>query len=82
VERPEELEHPPIVREASRLLGLGSGLEIVSIADLPANTGLGSSSSFTVGLLHALHAFKGESVPPGGWPRRPSTSRWRCWASP
>jgi D-glycero-alpha-D-manno-heptose-7-phosphate kinase len=63
VERPEELEHP-IVREALRLLGLGSGLEIVSIADLPANTGLGSSSSFTVGLLHALHAFKGESVSP------------------
>lgn len=55
----DELEHP-IVREALRLLGIERGLEIVSIADVPANTGLGSSGSFTVGLLLALHAFKRE----------------------
>ena len=57
----DELEHP-IVREALRLLELGGGLEIVSVADLPANTGLGSSGSFTVGLLHALHVYKREHL--------------------
>lgn len=57
----DELEHP-IVRETLRHLGLTRGLEIVSIADIPARTGLGSSSSFTVGLLHALYTYKGQYV--------------------
>lgn len=61
-DRVDDIEHP-IVRETLRLLGLNSGLEIVSIADVPANTGLGSSGAFTVGLLNALHAFKRENVP-------------------
>jgi D-glycero-alpha-D-manno-heptose-7-phosphate kinase len=56
----DDIKHP-VVREGLRLLGLKSNLEIVSIADLPAETGLGSSGSFTVGLLHALHAFKDEN---------------------
>jgi D-glycero-alpha-D-manno-heptose-7-phosphate kinase len=48
----------PLVREAMRLLGIKGGVEITSVADIPAKgTGLGSSSTFTVGLLHALHAF-------------------------
>lgn len=55
--------HHPIVREATKLLGLQNHIEIVSIADMPAETGLGSSGSFTVGLLNALHAFKDENVP-------------------
>ena len=38
------------------------GVEIVSTADVPAGTGLGSSSSFTVGLLHALYSYKGKFV--------------------
>ena len=59
----EEIQHP-IVRECMRLVGLEKGVEIVSIADLPASTGLGSSSSFTVGLLRALHAYQGEEVSP------------------
>lgn len=59
----EDIQHP-IVREAMKLLGLDGGIEIVSIADVPANTGLGSSSSFTVGLLNALHAYKREHPPP------------------
>ena len=59
----DEVKHP-IVREALRFLGLETGLEIVSIADLPANSGLGSSSTFTVGLLHALHVYKREPVTP------------------
>jgi D-glycero-alpha-D-manno-heptose-7-phosphate kinase len=48
----------PLVREAMKLLGIEGGIEITSIADIPARgTGLGSSSSFTVSLLHALHAY-------------------------
>ena len=51
-----QLAHP-IVREALRLLGIKNGIEIVSIADAPAAAGLGSSGSFCVGLLRALHAY-------------------------
>ncbi len=58
----DEIRHP-IVREALRLTGLTQGLEITSIADLPAGTGMGSSSSFTVGLLNALHAYAGRYAP-------------------
>ncbi len=56
----DDIRHP-VVREGLRLLGLEKHIEIVSIADLPAETGLGSSGSFTVSLLHALHAFKDEN---------------------
>ena len=52
----DEVEHG-LLREVLRLLGIEAAIEIVSIADVPAGTGLGSSGSFTVGLLHALHAF-------------------------
>jgi len=54
----EEIRHPS-VRECLRFLNLHGPLEIHYIGDLPARTGLGSSSSFTVGLLHALHVLKG-----------------------
>jgi D-glycero-alpha-D-manno-heptose-7-phosphate kinase len=56
-----EIQHP-IVREALTLHDVGPGVEIVSMADIPAGTGLGSSGSFTVGLLRALYAFKREHV--------------------
>ena len=53
----EEVQHP-IVREALRLVGLKDPhLEITSMADIPAGTGLGSSGSFTAALLKALHAY-------------------------
>lgn len=55
----ESIKHP-VIRESLRLLGLKSNLEIISIAEVPAKTGLGSSSCFTVGLLHALHTYKDE----------------------
>jgi len=56
VDHAAELEHP-IMREAFRLVGLdGPYLEVTSMADIPAGTGLGSSGSFTTGLLRALHA--------------------------
>ncbi len=51
-----DLIRHPLVREALKLLDLRDKLEIVSLADVPAATGLGSSGSFTVGLLNALYA--------------------------
>jgi D-glycero-alpha-D-manno-heptose-7-phosphate kinase len=60
----EEVQHP-IIREALRLVGLdGQYLEITSMADIPAGTGLGSSGSFTTALLKALHAYKKNLVHP------------------
>ena len=59
-----ELEHP-IVREACALLQMdGRSLEITSMADIPAGTGLGSSGSFTTALLKALHAYQKNIVRP------------------
>jgi D-glycero-alpha-D-manno-heptose-7-phosphate kinase len=58
----DQIEHK-LVRAAMRHLGIDGGVEITTIADIPSRgTGLGSSSSFTVGLLHALNAFKGRYV--------------------
>jgi D-glycero-alpha-D-manno-heptose-7-phosphate kinase len=54
----DEIAHPA-VREVLRYLDINRGLEIHHDGDLPARSGMGSSSSFTVGLLHALHALKG-----------------------
>jgi D-glycero-alpha-D-manno-heptose-7-phosphate kinase len=59
----DQIEHP-IVRECLRELEIKQGLEIVSVADLPSNSGMGSSSCFTVGLLHALHVLNGHLVTP------------------
>ncbi len=57
----DEIDHPS-VREVIRFLKIKEGLEIHHDGDLPARTGLGSSSSFTVGLLNALYALKGQMV--------------------
>jgi D-glycero-alpha-D-manno-heptose-7-phosphate kinase len=58
------LKHP-IIREAFALVGLGGqSLELTSMADIPAGTGLGSSGSFTTALLKALHAYKRNLVHP------------------
>jgi D-glycero-alpha-D-manno-heptose-7-phosphate kinase len=59
VDAVSEIQHPA-VRECLRFMGIERGIEINYVGDLPARSGLGSSSSFTVCLLHALHAFKGE----------------------
>jgi D-glycero-alpha-D-manno-heptose-7-phosphate kinase len=64
VQEVDEIKHP-IMREALRLHSMGSSLEIVSLADIPSGTGLGSSGTFTVGLLKALHAFKREHIVTG-----------------
>jgi D-glycero-alpha-D-manno-heptose-7-phosphate kinase len=54
----DEIQHPA-VREVLRYLKLDQGLEIHHDGDLPARSGMGSSSSFTIGLLHALYAYQG-----------------------
>ncbi|MFY8267972.1 MAG: galactokinase, partial [Terrimicrobiaceae bacterium] len=59
-----QIEHP-IIREAFAMLGIErTNLEITSMADIPAGTGLGSSGSFTTALLKALHAWKRDFVHP------------------
>ncbi len=59
-----QLEHP-IIREAMAMLEIkGQSLELTSMADIPAGTGLGSSGSFTTALLKALHAWKKNLVHP------------------
>jgi len=57
----DEIQHPT-VRESLKLANINHGIEITSIADIPSNSGLGTSSSFLVGLLRALHAYKKEHV--------------------
>jgi D-glycero-alpha-D-manno-heptose-7-phosphate kinase len=61
VDSVDAIQHP-LIREAMKLTGVGSAIEIVTVADLPSNSGLGSSSAFTVCLLNALHAFRREFV--------------------
>jgi D-glycero-alpha-D-manno-heptose-7-phosphate kinase len=64
VSEARQLKHP-IIREAFDLVGVsGKSLELTSMADLPAGTGLGSSGSFTTSLLKALHAHKRNLVHP------------------
>lgn len=59
----DKLKHE-LVREAMRITGVTEGIEITTLADIPAEgTGLGSSSSVTVGLLQALYAYQGEIAP-------------------
>jgi D-glycero-alpha-D-manno-heptose-7-phosphate kinase len=61
----QAIEHP-IIRESMLALGLRENgyLEITSMADIPAGTGLGSSGSFTTALLKALHAYKKDLIHP------------------
>lgn len=56
-----DIRHP-IMKEALQMHDAGPGIEVVSMADIPAGTGLGSSGSFTVGLLRALYAYRREPV--------------------
>jgi len=61
----EEIQHD-IIRECMKLVGVEKGIEITTLADIPSEgTGLGSSSSLTVGLLHALYTYLGiTDIPP------------------
>jgi D-glycero-alpha-D-manno-heptose-7-phosphate kinase len=64
VNRVDEIEND-IARECLRFLEIEPPIYVSTVADLPASTGLGGSSSFAVGLLNALHAFRGERVSAG-----------------
>lgn len=59
----EHIEHP-IIREALKYTDVSTHLEITSMADIPAGTGLGSSGSFTTALLKALHTLKNNVIQP------------------
>src|ERR1700684_4504425 len=62
VSRVEDLEHE-LVREAMLMTGVSGGVEITTLADIPSSgSGLGSSSTVTVGLLNALYAYRGHQV--------------------
>jgi D-glycero-alpha-D-manno-heptose-7-phosphate kinase len=61
VDHIDELHHD-IAREAMRMMGINNALEITSMADVPAGTGLGSSSCYAVGLLNALHTMKRDFI--------------------
>ena len=58
-----QIEHS-VFRECLKLCGFEKDIELHNFADLPAFTGLGSSSAFTVALLHSLHSFRGEFMTP------------------
>lgn len=63
VDSVDEIQHE-LVREAMRMVGISKGIEIDTMADIPSEgSGLGSSSTVTVGLLNALYAYKGEIAP-------------------
>ena len=63
VRHPIEVRHP-LLREALLLTGIEKQVEISAMADIPAGTGLGSSGTFTVGLLRALRAYRHETIAP------------------
>src|ERR1700720_2216654 len=63
VDHADDIKHT-LAREALRHFGITNGIEIVSIADIPAGTGLGSSSSYLVGLLNALHTLLKDQATP------------------
>ena len=62
VEKLSELKHD-IARECLTKLNITNSIDVVSMADIPAGSGLGSSSSYTVGLLNALHTMKRDYIP-------------------
>jgi D-glycero-alpha-D-manno-heptose-7-phosphate kinase len=64
VQRIDEIEND-IARECLRFMGIEPPIYVSTVGDHPASTGLGSSSAFAVGLLNALHAYKGERVTAG-----------------
>ena len=63
VDKVDDIDHA-IIREVLRMHDLDPALELVSVADIPTGTGLGSSGTFTVGLLRAVHAQRREHVSP------------------
>jgi D-glycero-alpha-D-manno-heptose-7-phosphate kinase len=79
----DNLEHE-LVREAMRMTGVASGVEITTLADIPSagGSGLGSSSAVTVGLLHALFAYRGVQVTAEELAERACTIEIDCCGKP
>jgi D-glycero-alpha-D-manno-heptose-7-phosphate kinase len=69
VDHVDDLHHD-LIREAMKMVGLTRGIEVTTVADLPAGIGLGSSSSLTVGVLNALYALRGDWRSPDELARR------------
>ena len=61
VNQVDDISHE-LIREALKMTGIKNGVEIVTLGDIPAGTGLGSSSTVTVGTLHAFHAYCNEAI--------------------
>lgn len=61
VDTVDQIQHE-LIREAFRLSGITRGVEITTMGDIPAGSGLGSSSTVTVGALHAMYVYQGQSV--------------------
>ena len=80
VEDVSELQHT-LCREALRLFGIRRAIEVISMADVPAGTGLGSSSCYLVGLLNALHTLSRQPVSRRSWPKKPAILSWICCGS-
>ena len=76
-----EIRHP-ILRETLLRHWRGNPLEIASVADVPAGTGMGSSGAYTVCLLKALAHARRTSITPGALARRPARSRSTCSGEP
>lgn len=62
VDRVDEINHE-LIRQSLIMTGITKGVEIITMGDIPAGTGLGSSSTVTVGALHAMHAYQNRWVP-------------------
>ena len=62
VDRVDEINHE-LIRQSLNMTGITKGVEIITMGDIPAGTGLGSSSTVTVGALHAMHAYQNRWVP-------------------
>ena len=58
----DEIQHE-LIREAFRFSGVEKGVEITTMGDIPAGSGLGSSSTVTVGALHAMYAYQSKTIP-------------------
>lgn len=76
VTKVDDIKHPAI-REAMKLLDMHE-IRLTYEADLPARSGLGTSSSFAVGMLNAFHALKGKYVDKKSWPMRLFILREYC----
>jgi D-glycero-alpha-D-manno-heptose-7-phosphate kinase len=81
VDELDEVEND-IARECMRLLGIEPPIYISTVGDHPASAGLGGSSAFAVGLLHALHAYRGERVTAGQLAEEASTVEMEILGQP